>query len=375
MTFRGKNRIVLLACAWLAASSVLACKLPVFRYALERWQVDRYRMVAIVDEQTTDTVGETLAELQAYASANVDVEIIDLSSLTDEQLWQVEEISGDTQTPLLQVFYPERNGQRKKCWGGALKLTAVRDWFESPLRRQITNDIVSGVSIVWILVEGSDEQENQRIADVVTLALDEAESQITLPEGAIPREGASQFLREHADASMDDVLRSDIPLGVEFTFRRLTRENESEAALRAMIGGLASDAGGPVLVPVFGRGRILDAISTENVSRQTIINACRYLVGECSCTVKALNPGVDLILNVDWQEKLGPSVVVVNQVDGSEIKSAEPTLVAIPRGRSGVNQPASEETRLPWIVCSILVGLIAYSLHRMRRSSAQVVDG
>ncbi len=123
---------------------------------------------------------------------------------------------------------------------------------------------------------------------------------------------------------MDDVLRSDIPLRVEFALRRLTRENRNEAPLRAMIGGLASEADGPVLVPVFGRGRILDAIPAESVSTQTIINACRYMVGECSCTVKALNPGVDLILNVDWQEKLGPSVVVVNQDDGTEARAHEP---------------------------------------------------
>ena len=142
-----------------------------------------------------------------------------------------------------------------------------------------------------------------------------------------------------------------------------------------MIGGLASETDGPVLVPVFGRGRILDAIPAESVSKQTVINACRYMVGECSCTVKALNPGVDLILNVDWQQKLGPSVVVVNQIDGTNRESAEPTLVAIPTGNRGVNEPASVETRLLWILGSVVAGMIAYGLHRVRRSSAKVVDG
>ena len=104
MTSRCNKRIVLVACAWLVASSVLACKLPVFRYALERWQVDRYRMVAIVDERQSEAAGETLGDLQTYKNANVDVEIIDLSTLSDEQLWQVEEISSDTKTPMLQVF-------------------------------------------------------------------------------------------------------------------------------------------------------------------------------------------------------------------------------------------------------------------------------
>ena len=194
MTLCSNTRIVLAACVSLVASSVLACKLPVFRYALERWQVDRYRMVAIVDEGT-DEIREALAELQTFENANVDVQFVDLSSLSDEQLWQVDELPSDTQTPLLQVFYPERNGQRKKCWEGELTSANVRAWFDSPLRQQLTSDIVSGLSIVWILVDGPSDQENQRIADVVTLALDEAESEIAIPEGVIPREGASQFLR------------------------------------------------------------------------------------------------------------------------------------------------------------------------------------
>ncbi len=66
MTLCSNKRIVLAACVSLVASSVCACKLPVFRYALERWQVDRYRMVAIVDERT-DAVGHALSELQAFA--------------------------------------------------------------------------------------------------------------------------------------------------------------------------------------------------------------------------------------------------------------------------------------------------------------------
>ncbi len=117
-----------------------------------------------------------LPSCRRSTNANVDVEIIDLSTLSDEQLWQVEEISSDTRTPLLQVFYPERNGQRKKCWEGELKSTTVRDWFESPLRQQITNDIVSGFPSCgyWSM-----DRMIKRISEsrtLVTLALDEAES-------------------------------------------------------------------------------------------------------------------------------------------------------------------------------------------------------
>ena len=111
---------------------------------------------------------------------------------------------------------------------------------------------------------------------------------------------------------MDDVLRCDVPLKVDFRIRRLSRDDPAEWATLAMIGGLSDEVDHPVLVPVFGRGRMLDAIPTESVNAESILRACRYMVSECSCTVKALNPGTDLLLNVDWQGKLGENILMVD---------------------------------------------------------------
>ena len=359
------KRNVLLLLLWLAATTACACKLPVFRYALERWTVDRYRIVAIVDQQQTDSAREALAELQSQAgsSANVDVEIIDLSKLSEEDFWQLEEMDDETETPRLQVFYPQRNGQRKKCWEGELTPGAVRQWFDSPLRQQIAHDIVSGVSVVWLMVDGLDDQQNQRIADQAESALANATAKITIPEGVIPRQDANRYLREHPGASMEDVLRSDVPLKVDFQLRRLARDNENEATLRAMIGGFAGQTDQALLVPIFGRGRMLDAIGSESFDEQAILHACRYMVGECSCTVKALNPGVDLILNVDWGEQLGQSVVVVDH-----IPSSEPALLAIPGGNrlSEQYEVSSRPMSNVWIngLCVLAIAALGYTLYR-----------
>lgn len=372
MTRRAKTSHVVFWLLVLVSTPVLACKLPVFRYALERWQVDRYRMVAIIDEPLTEDVRRSLVELSGEANANVDVEIVDLSAITEEERWLIEDLGDESaKKPLLQVFYPERNGTRTKCWEGALTAEAVLSWQTSTLRQQIADDIVRGVSVVWVMLDGKDEKENRRVAEMVASALQHAESTITIPDGVIPREGASQYLRDHDDASMDDVLRSDIPLNVDFEFHRLARQNETEGPFRAMIDGLAnsrSTADGqlPVLVPIFGRGRMLDAILGDSVSRQTILNACQYMVGECSCTVKAQNPGVDLILSVNWQSQLGESVLVVSEVD-VPVQASEPTLVAIPTGRTNPVQDVPRSSKWAWPLFSLVAVLIAYGLHRSRR--------
>ena len=73
---------------------------------------------------------------------------------------------------------------------------------------------------------------------------------------------------------------------------------------------------------------MLDAIDAKELSSQTVMNACQYMVGECSCTVKTQNPGVDLLMAANWSEALGGDTVVIvdTQADLS------PQLVEIPRG-------------------------------------------
>ncbi len=373
---RWRNRSVLIpVVVCLTVSSAIACKLPVFRYALERWAVDRYRVVALIDGESNEQVRSALAELEraAQSDANILVETVDLSQLSEAQLWQVEGLDGDVQTPCLQVFFPTRNGRRKLCWQGELTAEAVRDWCDSKLRRQIVGDITSGVTAVWVLVDGRDVDENDRIAGQLQSALDRASAEISIPEGVISRQDASVYFQEHPGASMDDVLRCDIPLKIEFTLRRLDVANEEESALRSIISGWNGDRDSPhdgaVVFPVFGRGRMIEPLAAERFSEESVVAACHYMVGECNCTMKALNPGVDLILNANWREFLGDSVVIVDRSLPST-----PEIVAIPDGgqQQGtvavVGEPMRKPDHLRAILGMGLMAIVACGLWRSRKS-------
>ncbi len=323
------GRRILFVCFSLVATTALACKVPVFRYALERWTVDQYRMVAIVEGQASDALQDAIAELESLGNsgANVATEVIDLSTLSEVQLWQLEEYDGSADTPLLQIFYPEKEGQQIKCWEGDLTQKNVAQWIASPLRTEIAADLVAGVSAVFLLIDGTDQSQNDQLADQLRESLASATDQIEIPDGVVARGEANQYLQEHPEASMDDVLRSDVPLKVDFQLRRLARDDVNETALLAMVHGLVQETDEPILVPIFGRGRMLDAMRATECDDSVILNACRYMVGECSCTVKALNPGVDLILSVDWSAQLGQSVVMIDPKP-----TGEPTLLTIPGG-------------------------------------------
>ena len=107
-----------------------------------------------------------------------------------------------------------------------------------------------------------------------------------------------------------------IPLKIAFSRQRLELDDPSERALRALITGLRGEAAGDreaFVFPVFGRGRMLDPLTAAAFSEEKILQGCRYLCAACSCQVKSLNPGIDLLLAADWDAALGENLVVVDR--------------------------------------------------------------
>lgn len=330
-TLSARMCLILSLVLGLIPAIAFACKVPVFRYALERWNVDRYTMVVMLDGEPDEEVAgavKRVMDASATDAANVEVQVIDIAKLSPQEQWQLEDFDSTVETPHLQVFYPERNGRRKLCWEGAFTSSVVDAWLSSPLRSKVIDQLVAGASAVFVLVEGEDPKINQQVEEMVRLGVQQAMSEISIPEGVIPRFGANEYLKQHPEASLDDVLRCDIPLKVDFQISRLAFEDQNESALRAMGNGLAASSSGPWLIPVFGRGRMLDAIDAKDLTAQTVMNACQYMVGECSCTVKTQNPGVDLLMSANWSESLGGDTVVI--VDSQTQLS--PLLVEIPNG-------------------------------------------
>ena len=94
----------------------------------------------------------------------------------------------------------------------------------------------------------------------------------------------------------------------------------TEQAFTAMLAGpngYMENANGPWLSLVFGRDRALGAWAAEGFGDEQIDEACLFLLGACSCEVKRMNPGWDLLLNADWVESLRAIAAAVLLVLGS----------------------------------------------------------
>jgi len=350
------------------ATHVYACKVPVFRYALERWPADNYEIVALVNGKPNDDEAQAISLLRSLADANVNVvaDVIDLAELSDAELWSVEGLENMDQESQLQMFYPERDGQRRLCWTGTLSPANVNEWFTSPLRENIVHEIQSGASAVWVMIDGPDVKQNAEMLAGLETALEKATASISIPEGVIRRQDASQQLQDIPGASMDDVLRCDIPLQIKFTIQRLRHDDKNELALRAMIDAWNDRVRAPFVFPVFGRGRMIEPLSVTDFDSRRVIAACNYLVGECSCSVKALNPGVDLILKTDWRQMLGDQVVMIDTSG-----SGQTVELSIPPGRS--ETPAAMMDATPnanidhnngkyWVLAVMALGALAFTM-------------
>jgi len=109
-------------------------------------------------------------------------------------------------------------------------------------------------------------------------------------------------------ADLKDLSKKPEELKIQFSAHRLSRSDTSEAAFVSMLLATESDLreefemGTPMAFPVFGRGRVLYALLGDGIANSTIEEASRFLAGACQCTVKADNPGVDLLISFDWDE-------------------------------------------------------------------------
>src|SRR5262249_51816585 len=147
---------------------------------------------------------------------------------------------------------------------------------DSPARREITKRLLQGESAVWLMLDSGDAARDGAAENTLTAELKKLEQALKLP----------------SHAADDPPLLSEVPVRVAFSVYRLSRNTPGEASLVAML--LNSDSGleGPIVFPIFGRGRALWAMAGKGLTAENIAEAGAFLVGACSCEAKELNPGV-----------------------------------------------------------------------------------
>ena len=302
-----------------------ACNVPVFRFALERWQGDPYQVVVFHRGPLSLAQREEmrpLEDMRDQFKANVVTWPVDVESITNAEDRELYEALGDEPSlPCLAVQYPAPLRIAAPVWSAPLSRESVARLTDSAARQEIVRRLVAGHTAVWLLVESGDALKDRNAAEMLAEQLPLLEEKLKLPD---------------LTASPDDALLTTAPLRMKFSVLRLSRKDMSEEPLVQMLLRSEPDLAernDAMVFPVFGRGRALLGLVGVEITANNLYDCAAFLVGACSCEVKAQNPGFDLLLAAEWDALLfsgsQPESVMTRR---EPLPATEPVMVPIPSG-------------------------------------------
>ncbi|TDU72889.1 hypothetical protein EI77_01355 [Prosthecobacter fusiformis] len=278
------------------ASTASACTIPVFRFALDRWEADAFHLVLPPSVSQDAAVSDLLRPLRANGKANVSI------------------TSAPEATEAALKYSRESD---HLVWSGALNAQTLPMLLDSPARQELLKKILAGDSVIWVIVEGG-SQEDKAEAERIEKRLGFLEQVAALPVQN-PNDPDSQ-------------LGPGPPLRLKFATLRLRRDDAAEQPLIRMLAGPEGKVDASTTsfaAAVFGRGRVLGAWPLADLDDASLEDACMFLVGRCSCRLKNENPGWDILMNVDWEKAL------------AAVKADAPPEPVIPQEPAASNAPVT----------------------------------
>jgi hypothetical protein len=315
-----------MACiALLAPAKVRACNIPVFRYALERWHPDFVELVLFADDVAAPSEKQLLRSLGDKpaddVTANAKVQIVLESHRGPfEELWTTLSSNAEINLPHL-VLRTKLNDRTVNSWHADLAVAEQANLLDSPKRQALRERLLQGDAIVWLLLKSKDEAKNKAVRTTLQAEFKKLSKTLKLPDG-IGLPGSELY--------------ADVPLVLDFSVLEIDPNDKQETYLSELLKGFHPKAyaqGAPLVAPVFGRGRILEVLPADAIDGKLVGELTTFLCGACSCKVKGLNPGFDLLMTTNWDVHLFGEDGERPNADGPSDETPLPTLITIPPGR------------------------------------------
>ncbi|WCJ59366.1 hypothetical protein NXS98_16855 [Fontisphaera persica] len=284
--------------AWMVlagfVATIHACQTPVFRYALERWKPSVYPLLIFHRGPLTPEQEQAVAALRQLGEtqklANVAVRLVEVSSSLPAGVETVWKAQTNATLPWVVLRYPDTEPESPDAWAGPLTPRHLEKLVDSPLRRAVVRGLAAGHAVVWMLLESGNRAADDRAAALLEQELKTAQRRIELtPDPDAPDQ-------------------TNLTLEVSFQLLRSPRQApEEELFLHTMLSVEPQLAARetPIVVPIFGRGRALCALPESQITPKVMREMLEFLTGACSCEVKEMNPGLDLLMTANWEEVAG----------------------------------------------------------------------
>ena len=119
-----------------------ACEVPVFRFALERWENDPFTLLI---KHPQELSAEQIKVLTAVRSQ--------FSLIKSQCNLILKSESSPINSFSMELRYPEAVGILRPAWSGELTQENFAKIIDSPLRKDIHQKIIAGASIVWLVLK------------------------------------------------------------------------------------------------------------------------------------------------------------------------------------------------------------------------------
>jgi hypothetical protein len=270
---------------------VQSCSVPVFRYALERWRPDPYKGIYIYRNEIGEQDQALLKQLKdassnAESPLNLIIREVNADSFPKEKLTALLQGPVPESLPVLLIWYPDQMGKSPPIWSEKLTPSLVKGLVQSPKRKDMAESLINGESVVWVFMPSGNATKDEDAKALIRRELDKA-------------------IQTYSDAPF--IILSggkQRKLSYGFPILTLSPEDPSERYFVETLLKSESDlyeyTDEPMVFPVFGRGRVLGCLFGEYITEKNIREATAFMSGACSCEVKALNPGVDLLVAAPW---------------------------------------------------------------------------
>lgn len=278
------------------AASAPAAASPVESW---KWKPDYYRALVIYNAENPVESDEGVKAIQAKTedrikSPNLSLRKVDLTDKAkiDAKTAEVLKILAPGKLPFTMIYFPGNSEVENPLWTGRMTPEEADMISDSPARREMARRLLKGESVVWLLIESGIEYKDYRILKLLTEEIKTAGTGTpgaetpVLPESDVKKEG--------------NKAKSQIKMSII----RISREDVAEKILLNILNGIEPEimnvSNEPVLVPIYGRGRIFKLFPDDEINWENIRNTIESCSGKSAGSEKGPNSGAALLLSVNW---------------------------------------------------------------------------
>jgi len=291
-------------------SYIFGCNIPVFRYALERWNAEVFEAIIITSSNGLSQSEKLAVKRLQQNSFDIENNInlaVTIASTTDIQNTHLKDlfkdIKLDSKQNRIYLFHPRTSNIPNVIWQGPLTLKNVNKILYSDIRKQIADKICNGATAVYLMLESSNTQKNKDAWQVLQQAKQSLNKDMEIPKGIILHNG-NVVGGDEVLPDTESKLYSAVPLKIDF--QTLQFKASDDPILYNTISIMAENTtiDEPMVFAFFGQGRALSPLVGKEINRKNFFRMGYYICGACSCEVKSQNPGIDVPILCQWTNRI-----------------------------------------------------------------------